>query len=54
MYIKCIHTHTHKYINIYQFFLKGVIFAIDFTDDGKKLCSVSDDRTLRVWTVNDK
>ncbi|KAL6590749.1 WD40 repeat-like protein [Neocallimastix sp. 'constans'] len=33
---------------------EGVIFAIDFTDDGKKLCSVSDDRTLRVWTVNDK
>ncbi|OUM65119.1 hypothetical protein PIROE2DRAFT_60229 [Piromyces sp. E2] len=33
---------------------EGVIFGIDFTDDGKKLCSVSDDRTLRVWTVNDK
>ncbi|ORX51774.1 WD40 repeat-like protein [Piromyces finnis] len=33
---------------------EGVIFAMDFTDDGKKICSVSDDRTLRVWTINDR
>jgi WD40 repeat protein len=36
--------------------LKGVIFGVSFSDDGKTISSVSDDRTIRIWKTdrNDK
>lgn len=30
---------------------EGVIFGVRFSDDGSMLASVSDDRTIRVWSL---
>lgn len=32
---------------------EGVIFSVHFNSSGNMLCSVSDDRTVRVWDIND-
>lgn len=30
---------------------EGILFGIRWSDDGKAVCTVSDDRTIRVWDI---
>ena len=33
---------------------EGVLFGIEINDSGDQVCTVSDDRTIRVWNLHDK
>ncbi|KAF9361880.1 WD repeat-containing protein 6 [Mortierella sp. AD094] len=33
---------------------EGILFGIRWSDDGKAVCTVSDDRTIRVWDITHK